>query len=155
MTTAPIGRINVPRVLLGGLVAGIVANVLDFATGMLFMSDDMALNAQRLGIDPAIGAAPSTMVTWVLIDFIYGILIVFTYAAMRPRFGPGPRTAIYAGLTLWVTVTIFFLGLLALGFFMQGGFLKGAIFSLISNILASLAGCAIYKEDVYALGTGH
>jgi hypothetical protein len=147
VTAGPVGRINGPRVILGGLVAGVVANILDFATGMLFMSEDMALNAQRLGIDPAIGAATSTIVVWVLIDFIYGLLIVFTYAAMRPRFGPGPRTAIIAGLTLYATVTIFFMGLLALGFFMQTGFIKAAVFTLISNIVASLAGCAIYKED--------
>ena len=147
MTAGPVGRINVRHVILGGLVAGFVANLLDFATGMLFMSEDMAVNAQRLGIDPAIGTATSTMVVWVLIDFIYGLLIVFTYAAMRPRFGPGPRTAIIAGLTLYVTVTIFFVGLLALGFFMQAGFIKAAFFTLVSNIFASLAGCAIYKED--------
>ncbi len=147
VTNGPVGHIDSGRVILGGLVAGIVANVLDFASGMLFMADDMSLNAQRLGIDPAIGAATSTMVTWVFIDFIYGILIVFTYAAMRPRFGPGPKTAIIAGLTLFATVTIFFMGLLALGFFMQAGFLKSVVFTLISNVLASLAGCAIYKEQ--------
>lgn len=32
---------------------------------------------------------PST-VGWVVTDFLLGILIVWSYAAMRPRFGPAP-----------------------------------------------------------------
>src|ERR1022692_4260888 len=34
--------------------------------------------------------------------FAAGIIAVWLYAAMRPRFGPGPRTAIRAGAAVWL-----------------------------------------------------
>ena len=138
--------INVPRVVLGGLVAGLVANVLDTAAGYTILADDLSQNAQRLNLDQAVLTSSTTMATWIVIDFLYGLLIVFTYAAMRPRFGPGPKTAIVAGLTLFVTVTIFLYGFLAMGFFMQPGFIKSTAIYLVVNIAASLAGGAVYKE---------
>jgi hypothetical protein len=139
-------RINVPRVILGGLAAGVVANALDAAAGMFLLAEDMGKNAQRLGLDSAVLTSGATMATWIAIDFLYGLLIVFTYAAMRPRFGPGPKTALIAGLTLYVTVTIFMAGLTAMGMFMQSGFIKSAAIYLVVNVAASLAGAAIYKE---------
>ena len=42
------------------------------------------------------GQASCTRV--VIVDFILGILTVWVYAAIRPRFGPGPRTALTAAL---------------------------------------------------------
>ena len=36
-----------------------------------------------------------------------GLLLVWLYAAIRPRFGPGPRTATYAALVVWVCGFIF------------------------------------------------
>jgi len=32
---------------------------------------------------------------------VLGIWAVWLYAAIRPRYGPGPKTAAYAGVALW------------------------------------------------------
>ena len=32
---------------------------------------------------------------------LYGVFLIWIYVAIRPRFGPGPVTAVFAGLTLW------------------------------------------------------
>ena len=34
---------------------------------------------------------PAVAGTWIAIDFLFGILLVWTYAAMRPRFGQARR----------------------------------------------------------------
>jgi hypothetical protein len=138
--------INVPRVILGGLAAGLVMNVLDVTTGLTILADDMNANAQRLNLDPAVLNSTAAMVTWIIVDFLYGLLVVFTYAGFRPRFGPGPKTAVIAGLTIYAAITVILAGFLAVGMFMQDVFIKQAAIALVVNIVASLVGAAIYKE---------
>ena len=82
--------INYGRVLLGGLVGGVVANACDFVSNTYLMADDMQKMAQRLGLDQTHLNSGTVIATWTTIDFLYATLIVWTYAAIRPRFGPGP-----------------------------------------------------------------
>jgi hypothetical protein len=46
-------RINIGRVVIGGLVAGIVLNALDMVVGMFVLADDMKAMVARLNLDPA------------------------------------------------------------------------------------------------------
>ena len=34
-------------------------------------------------------------------NFLVGILMVWLYARLRPRYGDGPKTALRSGLTVW------------------------------------------------------
>jgi hypothetical protein len=80
-------------------------------------------------------------------DFIVGILTVWLYAAIRPRYGPGPKTAIYAGLTVWFLAYLRSrLGLVALGVFSTGLMAFAVLWAFVEMILASLAGAWLYKE---------
>lgn len=98
------GKINLQRVVVGGLVAGLVLNLFDYAMWGVLYADQMAAAMQALGRPPLGGSA---MVWFVILDFLLGTALVWTYAAMRPRFGAGPRTAVYAGLLVWVLVGLF------------------------------------------------
>ena len=138
--------INTGRVILGGLVAGAVANVVDMTTGYLFMMKDMEANAQRLNLDPHAMETMAGALPWIAVDFVYGLLIVWTYAAIRPRFGPGPKTALYAGFVLYLAVTVVLFGFHTMGFFTPEVFIKSAMWAIVSTVLASLAGAALYKE---------
>ena len=135
--------INTTRVILGGLVAGLVANVLDVGAGLL-MGDAQVANAQRLGLSQEDIAA--SLPVWIGVDFVYGLLLVFTYAAIRPRFGPGPKTAAIGGLVLYLAITVVLIGFMSMGMFMQDVFFKSAALSLVSTLGASLAGAAVYNE---------
>jgi len=139
-----LGRINTGRVLLGGVVAGIVANALDFVINEFLMREEGADMVQRLNLSQA--ALESSVMVWIVVDFIWGLLLVFTYAAVRPRFGPGPKTAVISGITLWFAVCIMFGGLMSMGIFTLPGFLKYSALTLVSSLSASLAGAAIYRE---------
>lgn len=140
------GRINMTRVILGGLVAGIVANIIDAVTGMVFMKQDMLDMLQRLNLDTSAMDSMSGILPWVAVDLAYGFLIVLTYAGLRPRFGPGPMTALYAGFLLYAAVTITLYGFMSMGLFTADMFVKSAGFAVISTALASLAGAAVYTE---------
>src|SRR4030095_627014 len=95
--------INLGRVVAGGLVAGGGANAIDFVTHTYVLAADWAVFAPTRNLDPAAFESGSVAAAWITIDFIFGLLLVFTYAAMRPRFGAGPKTAILDGLALCLT----------------------------------------------------
>ncbi len=138
-------RINLGRVLIGGLVAGVVANVFDFVFNTYLLVDESADMASRLNLNSA--RVQASLTTWIVVDFVWGLLLVFTYAAIRPRFGPGPKTAAIGGITIWLAVTVTFAGLMSMGVFTQAAYLKSSVLYLVSAIAASLAGAALYKED--------
>ena len=98
--------INAGRVLGGGLLAGLVFNILDFAANQMLRSDWEAAMT-RLNLPTSALEAPSVMVTWIAVDFLFGILVVWTYAAIRPRFGPGPKTAAMAGSVIPAEITVY------------------------------------------------
>ena len=92
------GKINMQKVLVGGLVAGVVLNVVDFLLYGMMLKTQMAAAMQALGKPPV----ADSMIPWfVLLDFVAGVFLVWLYAAIRPRFGPGPGTAVKAGLAVW------------------------------------------------------
>lgn len=138
--------INTGKVITGGLVAGLIYAVVDFITSTSLMAADFAANATRLGLDPtALESTPITA-TIVIIDFVYGILTVFIYAAMRPRFGPGPKTAVIAGVIPWLSVTLILFIVTQTGIFTNAIFAKMCVIQLISSVLGALAGAKLYKE---------
>lgn len=136
--------INGLRVLLGGIVAAIVLNAGDYLINGVLLVDDGAQMVQRLGLDPAKVAASQT--TWILVDVIYGILLVLAYASMRPRFGPGPRTAVISALTLYFAITVILFGFMAMGVFAQDAFMRMAALQLVVTLAASISGAVVYKE---------
>lgn len=88
--------INVGRVIVGGLVAGLVANVFDFVISSYLLADDIAEMIGRLNL--SVAAFQSAVWVFVVVDFAWGLLLVFTYAAIRPRFGSGAKTAVISGV---------------------------------------------------------
>jgi hypothetical protein len=147
--------INVGRVVAGGLVAGVVANAIDFVTNTYVLASDIATWAPTRNLDPAAMNSGPVAATWIVVDFIMGLLLVFTYAAMRPRLGAGPKTAMFAGLALWFAVTLVLFGFTQMGVFSMALFVKGSIAALINTLAASVAGAAVYKEGVPATGPAY
>jgi hypothetical protein len=80
-----------------------------------------------------------------LIGLVYGILVVGLYALIRPHFGAGPKTAVYAGLGAWAMGTLLpNASLMAVaGLFPPSLTVAAAI---VESVAAALAGAALYKE---------
>jgi hypothetical protein len=95
--------INTQKVLIGGFVAGVVMNAIDFVTNMFILGDRM--KAESDAFKPGLAdqmMSTSTMVSYIVMDFVLGFALIWTYAAIRPRFGPGIKTATYAALLFWI-----------------------------------------------------
>jgi hypothetical protein len=138
------GKINLKGVIVGGLVAGVVLNIVDFILFGVVLKDDMNAAMQALG-KPAVS---TNMIMWfVLIDFLYGIFLVWLYAAIRPRFGIGPKTAMWAGFATWVLYGLLHaLSEAPMGFFPQNLTVIATLVMLVQYPVAAVAGAKFYTE---------
>ena len=139
-------HINLRRVVVAGLVAGVLANAFDFVIAGYLLKADLEQMGTRLHLTPA-DAWPSAIGVFVVGDLIWGVLIVFTYAAIRPRFGPGPRTAIISGVLPWTAIAILTAQLSAAGMRTLPSYLRGAALYLVSAVVTGLVGGMLYKEN--------
>jgi len=142
--------INRQKLLLGGLAAGLVLNIIDFlSNGVIFSSRMQAeANAFKAGLgDQMAGMGGAQIAVYVFFDFIIGFLLVWTYAAIRPRFGPGPRTAVYVGLVFFVMGLITTYGYKEMGLMSSGLWWSYTALWFINLVLAAVVGAAVYQED--------
>ena len=91
------GKINWNRVILGGLVAGVIINIFEFALHGFVLAKDMDAAVRALGREVG-GGALLMFLAW---GFLVGIFAVWLYAAIRPRYGAGAKTALCAGAAVW------------------------------------------------------
>ena len=92
------GNVNIGPLILGGIIAGIVANILGFVVDGLILASQWSASLKALGRSEL---TSSQIVAFNIIGLVYGLLMMWLYAAIRPRYGPGPKTAVYAGLAAW------------------------------------------------------
>jgi hypothetical protein len=138
--------IDTGRVVTGGLVAGVVMNACDMFWNLVVLKDDMTGVATKLGMDPAAAASFSGALPWIVVDFVIGLMVVWNYAAIRPRFGPGPKTAMLAAVAPFIVATAVVFGFTSMGLMPMGAFVRGTLATAVTAILGTTAGASVYKE---------
>jgi hypothetical protein len=138
------GKINFGRVLLGGLVAGAILNIGEWVLNGMVLHQQHQEFLRRCGFP---GPGQRFLVIVVPITFVLGIVLVLGYAAIRPRFGPGPKTAVIAGLFAWFGVAVFN-NIIVTGLGMVPTNVLAIVlgWELVEYLLAALVGAALYKE---------
>jgi hypothetical protein len=135
-------RINWWRVLACGAVAGVVWTVLSSAVTILVGHDfTAAVSGNRL-------VAPSSgLVTFLfLVNLLEGIWAMWLYAAIRPRYGAGPNTAMVVGIAWWVISSLIDATWGSFGFVPVAALWPAMAASLPAIMVAALAGAWLYKE---------
>jgi hypothetical protein len=90
-------KINRRRVLAGGMVAGFIISLSALAmVPVVGAHMDAVLEARGV---PPLGTG--AMVYFVVQSFIFGVVLVWLYAAVQPRFPPGPKTAALVAVLVW------------------------------------------------------
>jgi hypothetical protein len=138
------GRLNLGRVILGGLVAGLVINISEaiLNTVVIGAQMDTLLKARNM---PALGN--SAIAAFVFLGFLLGIVTMWLYAAIRPRYGAGPGAAVMAALIVFFLAYIYpTAGLVIMGFMSSGLMLVIVGWGLIEIVIASVAGAWLYQE---------
>jgi hypothetical protein len=142
--------INTKKVIVGGLAAGLVLNVLDFITNGFIFGDRMKadMNAFKAGLGDAMATmSGSTIAGYVIMDFVLGMLIAYTYAAMRPRFGPGAKTSVIVALVFWVFGSIVAVNYMMTGMMSRGLWLTFGFVYFLCLVVTALVAGALYSED--------
>jgi hypothetical protein len=142
------GRINWRRVFLGGVLWFVVYNILGGAAAVLYLAREGKEAFDELGLRVVSHMSTPEFFTFVLVlTLASGIFCIWLYAAIRPRYGPGPGTAICAGVALWAMAHLFpmlYFGQL-LGLPIRLVVLQVAT-TLVVTVAATLAGAWLYRE---------
>ncbi len=138
-------KINMGRVVLGGLLSGLVITIGEFLLNMPVLGG-MWKEAMAALNRPSLDSEPPTF--FILLCFALGLLTVYIYAAIRPRFGAGPLTAICAGLIIWALTSLYAsAAMLPMNLFPRRLLLYACIWEFFELPIAALAGAWIYKEE--------
>ena len=87
------------------------------------------------------------MIWFNIVGFATGIAAVWTYAAIRPRFGAGPKTAVIAGLLTWVTAFVLADAKpVAAGMLPLHPIVVMLAVEIVAVVAATLAGAWLYQE---------
>jgi len=134
-------KINWSRVLLCGLLTGIVWIILGAVVTAVLGRDFAALPNNHLG-----APTPGFVLFNVVIDLLEGISILWLYAAIRPLYGPGAKAAIIAAFAWWFIVSLGDATWCSFGFFPPRDAIPLMIGTLPALILATIAGARLYRE---------
>jgi hypothetical protein len=138
------GKINIGRMVLGGLLAGLILNIFEYVlNGVVFAS-------QWAAFEKAIGRQmrPEAIPFFILSAFVAGIGVVWLYAVARPRLGPGAKTAALTGAAFW-----FFAYAIPAANYTVANVVPGRVTLAVTLILfvgvtiASVCGASVYKEQ--------
>jgi len=134
------------RLLSSGIAAGVVIWIVDFIANGMVLADryKMLQDAGLFLSQPRLPFAP----LWTLTELGLGIGLAWIYAAVRPRLGPGPKTALTIGVVVGVMMHV--PGNLAQASWSAVGRfvpLVWLIFGLIGTTAGALVAGALYKEE--------
>ena len=145
-------QINTGRVILGGLAAGLVINISESVLNLAVVADDTEELVASLGVEPASGAVIGILV---VVGFLIGIAIVWLYAAIRPRFGAGPRAAMIAGGVVWALAHLWRMTDITLFLGLSTSFVMLVlVWTLVESLLAAYVGAWLYQEQETGASTG-
>ncbi len=134
------GKINWGRVFLCGILTGAVAYLLPLPVFVFTRVGSHLLAAVEAAGRPTFPALPF------ILHVAIGIWTMWLYAAIRPRYGPGPKTAAVAGFALWVISALVDVFWGSWGLIPLGALAAPLGVSLPVSIVAAVVGAWPYKE---------
>ena len=147
------GKIRWGRLILGCLIGGFVFNIavipLNIWETEMFeaMYDTLGVSLETLTELPS-GQYALLMTVWLLIGLALGGGGVVVYVAIRPRFGAGLKTALYAGVMVWFFSYALPFTMSALSLIHPVGLAAHVILThVVAMCLATAAGAWFYREE--------
>lgn len=142
------GKINHTRVILGGVAAGFVMNLMEMFVGGMLLGMDEQWKAGLAALGKPLKEDGATMASFLGIYFVLGILAVWVYAAIRPRFGAGPKTALIAAIAVWLIGALLPTWInLALEIYPTRTLMTYLAVAFLEYIVGTMLGGWIYRES--------
>ena len=145
-------KINLGRVLIGGIVAGLICFVGDGLVHGVILADRWAAVMLANG-KPAGDFGRQYPGVFLTYDLLKGLVAVSIYASIRPRFGPGPTTALLAAILVWILVIpVPLWGLMPMHLLSKHLAVLWTAYGLLPILFGTLAGAWLYREADVASG---
>lgn len=139
-------NINWSRFIIGGIVASIIVFVTDGLLHETIVHADWKAVYDNLGASPPV-ETPFHMIYFVTFELGRGFLAMFLYVLMRARWKPGPKAAALAGVVAWFAFSLTGPAqFIPLEFYSNALWLKVGAFQLVTSVIATIAGAALYKD---------
>jgi hypothetical protein len=85
---------------------------------------------------------------FVALTAVLGFVTIFLYALIRPRLGPGPKTAMLAGLVVWTVSYLYSaITVVTVGLHSMGLVVVIIMWSAVEMLIASAVGGYLYNES--------
>jgi hypothetical protein len=140
-------RINSKSVLLGGVLAGVAivcGNIAaQFVLGERVQRD---MNAWIPGAADRLQADSAAIAVGVVMKLAIGVIMIWLYAAVRPRLGSGAAIASLIAVAVWLLGAIFFSDYPLTGLMSWSTYAWLEAMQLMAFVAAALAGAWVYRE---------
>jgi hypothetical protein len=144
------GNVNWGKFVLGALIVAAICFVSDGFLHQKLVNDQWTALVSGLGITMKDHAGWS-MVWFVVFEAGRGFLTMYVYVLLRPRLGPGAKTATWAGVVAWVAYSVTGPAqFIPLGFYSEGLWASVGAYQLVFSIIAAIVGAAPYGEKTAA-----
>jgi hypothetical protein len=143
-------HVNWGRFVLGALIVAAICFVSDG-----FLHQRVLTEEWRSVFDALGSTAPDhsgfAMIWFLVFEAGRGFLAMYVYVLLRPRLGPGVKTATWAGVVTWVAFSLTGPAqFIPLGFYSEALWFIVGIYQLVFTIIAAIVGAAPYSEKAAA-----
>jgi len=109
------------------------------------LASELEATLRRLNV--TMGLGPAQGMLHLATRFLLGLGVVWLYAAIRPRFGAGPRTAMLAGVFMWI-FTLVFWTVLSYPYGLYSAYVRTImlVWGFFEMQLVAQAGAWLYRE---------
>jgi len=140
--------INYGRVLLGGILAGVLMFMADGFIHSKLLHEHWMAAMKAAGRSVEAEEHGSDMLYFAAFELLRGLAVAGLYSVFRTHCGPGPKTAVCAALFLWaVMFPIFFLQEVPLGFYSTTLVGLWSLYEVVPSVIAGLVAGALYKDS--------
>jgi hypothetical protein len=137
-------KINTGRLILAGVVTAVVLDVLEFLDNGVLLANDWANALKAIGVGPLTVRGIIAFNIW---SVVVGFLALCLYVAVRPRFGPGPRTALMTAAVVWAFGwPLSMVAPLASHMIPKSLAINAVLLGIPEIAISLLVGAAVYKE---------
>jgi hypothetical protein len=134
--------LNFKRIILGGLITGMILNLIDTPNGMFIAGPQIKLFLA----EHAVPYNPLIPAYFFPYHLILGMMMVWTYAAIIPQFGAGRKAALYATILLLITTRMMAFGFVVMGLLPLHLYLILSATMVIGSLVGGLTGCWYYSR---------
>lgn len=137
--------INWSRLVVSVLVAGAFFFIADGMIHGIVLGEEH--KAAILGAGKPVEDDPTAYAYFAAFDLGKALVVMLLYVAARARFGPGPRTAAWAGLVAWLAIELLpNLGNMPFPFYPKAFYWKWIALELVPMLAGAILGGWVYRE---------